>query len=276
MKSVFVETGNVTAFRRAVLTVEDVQRGQPGIVVAWGQAGRGKTFTARNSYTERGGVFLSAWEGMTQAAFLGRLCKETTGANTTPRSAHACKVRIIETLEKRRDQGQTVTIYMDEADRLHFGRIEDLRDIHEATGAAVVLIGEEELIGLLSERRRIWRAIRSAKPGFSWTDIAQVSRVSYTHTRKYGQWLLDEAFVERHGRKGATYLFRATLRAKDTVETPYPPQDVTDPFEVERNAACRLVRSFMERDPYQPAVRGKIIDNCRAILARFEKEEQEQ
>lgn len=123
--------------------------------------------------------------------------------------------------------------------------------------------------------QRIWRAIRSAKPGFSWTDIAQVSRVSYTHARKYGQWLLDEAFVERHGRKGATYLFRATLRAKDTVETPYPPQDVTDPFEVERNAACRLVRSFMERDPYQPAVRGKIIDNCRAILARFEKEASE-
>ena len=67
MKSVFVETGNVTAFRRAVLTVEDTERGQPGIVVAWGQAGRGKTFAARNSYTERGGVFLSAWENETQA-----------------------------------------------------------------------------------------------------------------------------------------------------------------------------------------------------------------
>ena len=44
MRSVFVETGNVTAFRRAVLAVEDTERGQPGIVVAWGQAGRGKTF----------------------------------------------------------------------------------------------------------------------------------------------------------------------------------------------------------------------------------------
>ena len=159
MRSVFVETGNVTAFRRAVLAVEDTERGQPGIVVAWGQAGRGKTFAARNSHAERGGVFLSAWEGMTQAAFLGRLCKETTGAETAPRSAHACKVRIIETLEKRRQQGMVATIYMDEADRLAFGRIEDLRDIHEATGAAVILIGEEELIGLLSERRRIWSRV---------------------------------------------------------------------------------------------------------------------
>lgn len=123
--------------------------------------------------------------------------------------------------------------------------------------------------------QRAWRAIRSAKPGFSWTSIAQVSRVSYTHVRKYGQWLLDEGFVERHGRDGATHLFRATLRAKDTVNTPFPPQDSADPFEIERNAACRLVRAFMERDPYQPAVRAKIIENCRAILARFEKEEEE-
>ena len=57
---------------------------------------------------------------MTQAAFLGRLCQETTGAETAPRSAHACKVRTIETLEKRRQQGMVATIYMDEADRLAF------------------------------------------------------------------------------------------------------------------------------------------------------------
>lgn len=158
MKPVFVETSNVSAFRRAVLSVEDTERGQPGIVVAWGQAGRGKTFASRNSHAERGGVYLSAWEGMTQAAFLARLCFETTGGQA-PHSAHACKIRIIETLEKRRAQGAAATIYMDEADRLHFGRIEDLRDIHEATGAAVILIGEEELLGLLSQRRRIWSRV---------------------------------------------------------------------------------------------------------------------
>lgn len=123
--------------------------------------------------------------------------------------------------------------------------------------------------------QRAWRAIRSAKPGFSWTDIAQVSRVSYSHVRKYGQWLIEEGFVERHGCKGTTFLFRATLRAAETVETPYPPQDFTDPFEVERNAACRLVRAFMERNPYRSTVRAKIVENCRAILARFEKEDAE-
>jgi len=122
--------------------------------------------------------------------------------------------------------------------------------------------------------QRVWRAIRSAKPGFSWTDLAQVSRVSYTHCHRYGQWLAEEGYIERHGRKGATSLYRATLRAKDTVETPYPPLDIADPYETERNAACRLVRALMERDPGQTAVKNKIIDNCRAILARFAKEEE--
>lgn len=173
MKPVFVETGNVAAFRRAVRSVEDTERGQPGIVVAWGQAGRGKTFAARNSHAERGGVYLSAWEGETQAAFLGRLCFEATGAKA-PRSAHACKIRVIETLEKRRAQGQAATIYMDEADRIAFGRVEDLRDIHEATGAAVILIGEEELIGLLSQRRRVWSRV-TQEVAFSPVDEADIA-----------------------------------------------------------------------------------------------------
>ncbi len=33
------------------------------------------------------------------------------------------------------------------------------------------------------------------------------------------------------------------------------------------------VRLFLTHDLYQPAVRAKIVENCRAILARFEKEE---
>jgi len=173
MKPVFVETGNVAAFRRAVLAVEDTERGQPGLVVAWGQAGRGKTFAARNSHAERGGVYLSAWENETQAAFLGRLCFEASGTKA-PRSANACKVKVIEALEKRRAQNMVATIYMDEADRLAFGRVEDLRDIHEATGAAVILIGEEELIGLLSQRRRVWARV-TQEVAFAPVDEADIA-----------------------------------------------------------------------------------------------------
>ena len=48
---------------------------------------------------------------------------------------------------------------LDEADRLAIGRIEDLRDILEMTGAPIILIGEEGIFGLLSERRRVWSRV---------------------------------------------------------------------------------------------------------------------
>jgi DNA transposition AAA+ family ATPase len=152
MKSVFVETDNVTKFRRAVAALEDVERGQPGIMLAWGQAGRGKTFAGCNYHSERGGIYLDVWEDWSQTAMMQALCFEVTGHR--PRSANMCKIKICGALDKA-----PKTIFVDEADRLPFKRIEDLRDIHKATGASIVLIGEEELISLLGHRRRVWSRV---------------------------------------------------------------------------------------------------------------------
>lgn len=152
MKNVFVETANVSAFRSAVRTIEDTNKGQPGLALAWGQAGRGKTLTARNYHAGHGGIYLRAWEGWTQAAFLRELCDRVCGR--TPNGAAICKRHIIKHLDR-----QPQTLFVDEADRLHVSRLEDLRDIHDETGAPIVLIGEEELLGLLGERRRIWSRV---------------------------------------------------------------------------------------------------------------------
>lgn len=121
--------------------------------------------------------------------------------------------------------------------------------------------------------QRIWRAVRSAKPGFSAQDLSQVSRVGYTQVRRYLSWLQEEGFVARFGANGNTLLYRGTALARDQRETPFPPRPIKDPFETERSAACRLVRLFMDRDPYQ--AKGKIIKECRAILDRFEKSTEE-
>lgn len=147
-KGVFVETANVTRFRTAVAMAEDFERGRPGMLMAWGEAGRGKTICAMNSFAEGGGVYLRAWEGWSQAAFLQSLCFEVTGLR--PRGSNNCKVKIIETLDH-----EARTIYVDEADRLQVGRLEDLRDIHDMTGSPVVLIGEEGLAARVASRRRI-------------------------------------------------------------------------------------------------------------------------
>lgn len=149
-KGVFIETGNVTRFRKAVSLAGDIDDGRPGMLMAYGVAGLGKTLAARNAHAEGGGVYLRAWEGWTQAAFLQALCFEVTGSR--PHGANRCKVRIIEALG--RAEGAR-TIYMDEADRLDVRRLEDLRDIHDETGAPIVLIGELGLTARVAARSRI-------------------------------------------------------------------------------------------------------------------------
>ena len=116
---------------------------------------------------------------------------------------------------------------------------------------------------------RMWRAVRSSKPGVSAQDLAQVSRTGYTQVRRYCKWLESEGYLKRHGVKGNTLLYRATALAKDQRETPYPPLPIEDPFAGERAAACRLVRLYMERDPYQPGVKRQIEAACRVILERL-------
>lgn len=55
---VFIETENVTRFRAAVAMAEDTERGRPGMVMAYGEAGRGKTIAAENAFCrKRRGVF---------------------------------------------------------------------------------------------------------------------------------------------------------------------------------------------------------------------------
>jgi DNA transposition AAA+ family ATPase len=47
------------------------------------------------------------------------------------------------------------TVYIDEADRLPTGRLEDLRDIHDETGCPICLIGELGLPARVRARSRI-------------------------------------------------------------------------------------------------------------------------
>ncbi len=124
--------------------------------------------------------------------------------------------------------------------------------------------------------QRIWRAVRSSKPGFSFQDLARVTRASYSHCRKYGKWLLENGYLARHGATGNTALYRTTMQARETLQTPYPPLEMADPFEKEKKAACRLCRAMMERDPYQVAVRKRILESARIILERFDRKNPEE
>lgn len=156
MREVIIPTEATTRFNAAVDTVIDAGRGTSGFILAHGQAGRGKSVAADQYHYERGGAYVRVWEGWRQAAFLQRVLFEVRGKNgDLPNyNANRCKQYIVDILEKDRKP-----IFIDEADRLAIGRIEDLRDILEATGAPIILIGEEGIFGLLSERRRVWSRV---------------------------------------------------------------------------------------------------------------------
>ena len=116
----------------------------------------------------------------------------------------------------------------------------------------------------------IWRFVRMRKPGWSFADVCQLTRISYSQVKRYCDWLENEEYITRHGKKGVTTLYRATDKADRTPETPYP--DITDrnPFERENAAAAELARLMLCHDPYQATTARKIVAACNVLLARFD------
>lgn len=151
-QGIFVETKNVTTFRKGVETLTSRDRFQPGFMVVQGESGRGKSQAAINWHGQNGGVFMRVWEGLTQHAFLQSLAFEVTGGRV--HGVFQCKREIVDHLSL-----EPAPIIVDEADRLDIRRIEDLRDINEATGVGVILIGEEAFAPKLKSRQRIFSRV---------------------------------------------------------------------------------------------------------------------
>lgn len=156
MRDITIDTESTQRFDDAVDDVLSAGKGASGFILAYGQAGRGKSVAADRYFYNRGGAYVRVWEGWSQTAFLQRLLFEINGKNGDLPNfrGNKCKEKIVDALERKHQP-----IFIDEADRLSIARIEDLRDIFEYTSVPIVLIGEEGLTGLLSERRRIWSRV---------------------------------------------------------------------------------------------------------------------
>ncbi|MCP3941429.1 MAG: AAA family ATPase [Desulfobacteraceae bacterium] len=153
MKNVFIETSNVMAFREAASVIFDTVKGQPGLMVDWGYAGRGKTECAKKYAVDTpGAVYVRAYESWTPRAMLSKICFEMNGMQ--PSRVDQAKRILIEELDR---PGKIILI--DEADRLAITNIEHLRDIHDETGTPIILIGEPSLYGRLTSKRRIWERV---------------------------------------------------------------------------------------------------------------------
>ena len=144
----FIETKNVTELRRAVSEAREAGIGVPAMVMAYGEAGTGKTKAAKESFTDLGGVFMRAFEGMTLAAFMQDLCFEICGSR--PHGTNRCRTEIMKALKDN-----ATPIFVDEIDRSPITFFETLRDIHDVTGSPVIFIGEMGLPTRVSARNRI-------------------------------------------------------------------------------------------------------------------------
>ena len=147
-RDIFVETGQVAALRGVVTSAMEIGAGFPGMVMAYGEAGTGKTWAARALYTEYGGVYLRIRQGMTQSAFLQALCFELTGQE--PHGSARCMRLIVKKLEEK-----PVPIFLDEPEKLDTDRFENMRDIHDETGAPIIAAGEMALLAKVSSRSRL-------------------------------------------------------------------------------------------------------------------------
>lgn len=152
MRNIFLETRNVARFREALSTLEDTDRGQPGLGVVWGRAGRGKTVCAREYAVRTGAVYLRVLQDWTPRAMLAALCMQLNGSE--PGTVDRAKRTAVDSLDQSKK-----TILVDEADRLKIDLVEHLRDVHDLTGVPVVLIGEEHLFPTINARRRIWSRV---------------------------------------------------------------------------------------------------------------------
>ena len=153
MKNVFIETSRVMTFREAAGVVADTQKGQPGFLLAWGYAGRGKTECAKEyAIRNEKATYIRVFEDWTPPVMLSAICEKLNGMR--PGRMALAKQVIIEELDESKK-----ILLIDEADRLSIKNIEHLRDIHDETGSPIVLIGEPSIYALVKARARIWQRV---------------------------------------------------------------------------------------------------------------------
>ena len=116
---------------------------------------------------------------------------------------------------------------------------------------------------------KLWRFVRKQKPCWTMKDASLLTGVSYSYVTIYFSWLESEGYICSDKRKGHAKLYKATLKADQSPETPYMPASRADPFEKERAAAAKIVRMMLCEDPRLAKTAKGIADACSILLARF-------
>jgi DNA transposition AAA+ family ATPase len=136
MRKVFCKTQNVLAFTASMNRLMQRQDGIPGMALAYGEPGLGKTRTVLWYCAQGDGVFIRTKKLMNGRWLLEEIVAEL-GEAPMRRISDLFRQCVDLLLDKPRP------IFVDEVDYLcHDARvIETLRDIHDTTGTPVVFVG---------------------------------------------------------------------------------------------------------------------------------------
>ncbi len=146
---VFVKTRNVRNFETLMdgLALADGE-GRLGLV--YGRAGRGKTRTSQWYAANNRCVYLRVVNIWSELDFLKALCREL-GVINPPHRKGLCFSEIVERLV-----AYPAPVFLDEIEKLSRSFLDTIRDITDITGAPFILVGEEELVALMRQNRRVW------------------------------------------------------------------------------------------------------------------------
>ena len=142
---------NVAAMMGLVQRLRDRGAHMPGLGVVHGFSGYGKTYAAIFAQNKTGGPRVEIGHSWTQKAFVSAILREL--GVREPRGTVAI---LMEDAIRRLAQPGHPPLFIDEADKLvDKGMIELVREMHEASQAPIVLIGEEALPAKLERIERV-------------------------------------------------------------------------------------------------------------------------
>lgn len=138
----------------AMMEILELGVGEGRFGLLYGPAGRGKSRTTAAWAAIHGSVhllMLPIWS-TSELGFLQALCREL-GVMQAPATKNACFAEAVERLV-----GQPKPVFLDEMD-LTPRHLNLVRALAELTGAAFVLVGENELPAIMSQNRRVWSRV---------------------------------------------------------------------------------------------------------------------
>lgn len=141
----------------AMMEILEQGAGEGRFGLIYGPAGRGKSRTTARWAAHQGCVYLlmlPIWAN-SELGFLQALCREL-GVLQPPRTKNGCFAEVVEKLV-----AAPGPVFLDEMD-LAPKHLNLVRALAELTGAAFVLIGEDELVAMMSQNKRVWSRVYQA------------------------------------------------------------------------------------------------------------------